>query len=671
MAREQRSVDLSGLNDRSQVRDADLPAAPKSESAGAAVLLRERSGPEPASARGEAASGETGPSRGAGEGTRTAGLTDRVVQTLRFATLRAGEALAFRVLRGEARLDAGGALSMAPGARVSLDTYLNSFYENYWAEHAPAGELTLRLFGSGEVEVEARRQQPDGTVRRVARASVLLDGEHGAEVTIPAEPHRAISGRVYVTIAAAERALVIGGRFEAGTAPLRDVRLGIGLCTFNREAMLADNLERIVRSSYYEWARPAIVIVNQGKPFTSRPMLDLLARHAGAIRVIEQANFGGAGGFTRAAMEIVRAGESSHVLFMDDDIEIDPDVLIPTHAFAARAVKTLVVGGAMLDLYRASTMYEAGTIVGADNILRAVLHDKSLTSRKTLGLLSREVPCHFNGWWYCAIPAQMFREHGLPLPVFIRGDDMEYGTRLLHRGVRTVSLPPVSVWHEPFYSKAPGWQLYYDLRNRLIYASCYEDFVRLDSSGVILRRLIDSLLKHNYMTAALVIQAVEDFLAGPETLDEPMDAIHARVTALTAANAPGKLDSAVGLSPMPWRAPVSGPLRAPTLALGLAKLLRGQVAHPTRPDLVFTDQWHPWMTMGVAQYAHCDRGISYLQVYRYDREKLRGQLREGLAVWRRYRREAPQAAARWRAAQAELASWERWDKLLGLRADAA
>src|SRR3712207_8515162 len=43
-----------------------------------------------------------------------------------------------------------------------------------------------------------------------------------------------------------------------------------------------------------------------------------------------------------SAMEILRGvggdggGECSHVLFMDDDIDFDPDVLVTTHAFAAR-----------------------------------------------------------------------------------------------------------------------------------------------------------------------------------------------------------------------------------------------------------------------------------------------------------------------------------------------
>ena len=55
--------------------------------------------------------------------------------------------------------------------------------------------------------------------------------------------------------------------------------------------------------------------------------------------------------------------------------------------------------------------------------------------------------------------------------MFIRGDDMEYGARLASRGVPTVSLPPVAVWHEPFYAKPPGWQLHYDLRNRLTFAA--------------------------------------------------------------------------------------------------------------------------------------------------------------------------------------------------------
>lgn len=593
-------------------------------------------------------------------------LTDAVLQELRFDAPRSGPRVAYAILAGRVQtLDPG--LLLAEDARVSFNAYLNCFYEHYWAGHAPVRELTLRLFGQGEVVVEFFRALPDGSDYGIGRQRVALDPQQGATATVALDPAPAGAGRVFFEITAASRAAIRAGWLETSTPPRQPVRLGIGLCTFEREAQLAANLRRLVRSAYWRWAGPRVVVVNQGRRFASAEMARVLAEEPEAITVIDQSNLGGVGGFTRAAIELLRGGECSHVLFMDDDIEFDPAVLVTTHAFAARATAPTVIGGAMVDLFRPTTMYEAGAVVDADNILRAALHDRPLDGPALLQELAREVPCHFNGWWYCAIPAALFREHGLPLPVFIRGDDMEFGTRLMRRGVPSVSLPPVAVWHEPFYSKPPGWQRYYDLRNRLIFASCNQGFVRLDSSFVLLRRLVDSLLKHDYQHAGLVVRAIEDFLAGPAALDRPMDALHQDIAALAAAHAPERPASTVGMAAAAWRAPPKGGLRRRvTLASGLAALWLGLVRRRLRPEHLFIDQWHPWMTMHVAQYGLSDRMRSYVQVYRYDRARLRSGLRRGLAAVWRYHREAGRAARAWRAAQAELAGWPRWTRLLGL-----
>lgn len=593
------------------------------------------------------------------------GLSDAVVQQLRFSAPRSGPGISYKVASGQVQtLDPG--LLLSKGARVSFDAYLNSFYEHYWSSHAPVGDLTLRLFGTGEVVVGFFRALPDGSNYPLGRRRIRLDPVRGATAGVALDPSPAGAGRVFFDVAATAEAVIRAGRLETGTAPRRKARLGMGLCTFNREAALAANLRHLVASPYYRWASPPVVVVNQGAPFSSEDMAALLAAERGRIEVVEQANLGGTGGFTRAAMEILRDGRCSHVLFMDDDIEFDPAVLVTTHAFAARTMVPTVVGGAMVDLFRPATIYEAGATVTPANVIHAALHDRPLDHPETLDELAREVPCHFNGWWYCAIPAAAFREHGLPLPIFIRGDDMEYGTRLASRGMPTVSLPPVAVWHEPFYAKAPGWQRYYDLRNRLIFAACHPSVARLDRMGVILRRLIDSLLKHDYMHAELVIRAVEDFLAGPAVLDAPMDALHREIAALAAANAPCKPASAAGEAAA-WRPPPGRRgWRRVTLLAGLAALCAGKVEAKLRPDRIFIDQWHPWMTMRVSQYALSDRMRSYLQVYRYDRAKLRGGLRRGLAAVWRYGREAGDAAGRWHSAQEELTSWTRWERALGL-----
>ena len=183
--------------------------------------------------------------------------------------------------------------------------------------------------------------------------------------------------------------------------------------------------------------------------------------------------------------------------------------------------------------------------------------------------------CHFNGWWYAAIPAQCFRDFGLPSPIFIRGDDLEFGTRLHRAGIETVSLPPVSVWHEPFYAKPPGWQLYYDFRNRLIFASLYEGFA-LDAPSRLLKLLMVHLIRYDYQQAWFMITALEDFLKGPELLKEGLPAIHERMTQGARPYAPGKLMSAPGLQPAPAELPTRPGAIRQRMLTSLARVFIGR-----------------------------------------------------------------------------------------------
>src|SRR5690349_16384104 len=142
------------------------------------------------------------------------------------------------------------------------------------------------------------------------------------------------------------------------------------------------------------------------------------------------------------------------------------------------------------------------------------------------------------------------------------------------------------------------------------------------------------------MHAELVIRAVEDFLAGPVVLDSRMDVLHQEISRLAAAHGPHRPASAVGMMPAIWRQPPRRGWRPLVLLMGLASLYIGLVRTKARPDLLFVDQWHPRMTMRVSQYGLASRMRSYVQVYRYDRAKLRNCLRHGLALVWRYRRKA-------------------------------
>jgi len=71
---------------------------------------------------------------------------------------------------------------------------------------------------------------------------------------------------------------------------------------------------------------------------------------------------------------------------------------------------------------------------------------------------------HFNGWWMFGFPKRWVERVGMPLPCFIRGDDIEFGMRLHEAGLPTVPLPGVAVWHEPFYLKLGQKKLWGDRR---------------------------------------------------------------------------------------------------------------------------------------------------------------------------------------------------------------
>lgn len=77
----------------------------------------------------------------------------------------------------------------------------------------------------------------------------------------------------------------------------------------------------------------------------------------------------------------------------------------------------------------------------------------------------------YGGWWYCCIPVSAIREKGLPLPVFIHRDDIEYGIRM----GKLMTLNGIGVWHEAVTKKLPQIGEYYDIRNMAILNAIHYD----------------------------------------------------------------------------------------------------------------------------------------------------------------------------------------------------
>ncbi len=127
----------------------------------------------------------------------------------------------------------------------------------------------------------------------------------------------------------------------------------------------------------------------------------------------------------------------------------------------------------------------------------------------------------YAAWWYCCIPMSVIRRVGLPLPVFVRYDDVEYGIR---SHPKFMTMNGICVWHAKFEIRYnAGVERYQSTRNGMIaqmttgLAPDFHTFLK----G--LHRQIDlEMRKFNYTDAELALDGFEDFLKGPKFIEQPV-----------------------------------------------------------------------------------------------------------------------------------------------------
>ena len=224
---------------------------------------------------------------------------------------------------------------------------------------------------------------------------------------------------------------------------------------------------------------------------------------------------------------------ATHVLLMDDDAVIEPESVLRAAALLSLAREEFAVGGQMLDMLRPQEVYEAGALVEPAALgVYSPTHRMNVGTRRPWKPSWKWIHAHYNAWWFFAFPLRLIDRVGLPLPLFIRGDDVEFGVRLHKAGIATATVPGLATWHEPFYLKKGGWQSYYDLRNMLILTSLHFPLTRLRVVKQFLKRLLLQLLSHNYFDAAILCEAADDFCRGPGVLEADPRAIHRNLVAL-------------------------------------------------------------------------------------------------------------------------------------------
>jgi len=558
---------------------------------------------------------------------------------------------------------------------MRTDTWFNAFFERYWREYTHLQRFALRLqfSGAGFLRLYRRTSERKQTLlheisfsgrRRELRVEIsdtLADGDASGLLFFEIEAH-------------SSRVLLHQAEWLAVDVVPRPARLVVVFCTFNRAALLLRNLTALFSDPDLAEVLDRVIVVDQGcekvRDDPAYPALKQIA--AGRLHLVEQDNHGGAGGFTRGLLEARNAASPTHVLLMDDDAISEPESILRTLVFLSLARNDVAVGGHMLDPSRPCEVVEAGGRYRPEHLRIDEPTRRHVDGANDLAPFLDPQERHYNGWWFFAFPLAVLDRVGWPLPLFLRGDDLELGCRLLRSGVQTVALPGVAVWHEPFEHKGRGWHAFYELRNQLIVAALHFPSVRAATvARRFFSRLLDELLAYDYYESWLLCEAAAAYLCGPNMLRKPPLSVHHSLQATQAKLAP-RMQPRVSMQPaIHCRRPsISSRLaRMWRLWLVLRNLVRASPSPETRPLYVLKGPGEQWYDVAGADVVGVDEPHrDKLVILRRSRARfvqllLRG-LRLALELLVAHRR----VARRWRAGTPELTSRAFWTTYLHLPA---
>jgi galactofuranosylgalactofuranosylrhamnosyl-N-acetylglucosaminyl-diphospho-decaprenol beta-1,5/1,6-galactofuranosyltransferase len=420
----------------------------------------------------------------------------------------------------------------------------------------------------------------------------------------------------------------------------------------------------------------AVIVPDQGtRKLRDHPeFADAAAPLGNRLSIHDQPNLGGSGGYSRVMYEALKNTDCQQILFMDDDIRIEPDSVLRALAMNRFAKSPTMIGGQMLNLQEPSHLHIMGEVVDRSNFMWTHAPHTEYDNNYRSNLLHRRIDVDYNGWWMCMIPRQVAEELGQPLPLFIKWDDAEYGLRAAEHGYPTVTMPGTAIWHMAWSDKddAIDWQAYFHLRNRLVVAALHWDG---DITGL-LRSHLKATLKHlvclEYSTVAIQNKAIDDFLAGPEHIFSILESALPEVHRIRRGYPDAVVVPTASELPPPSQPLTEIDIPVNPFAVGYhvfrgiwRNLKRADPAHHQRPQLNMPTQDARWFRLyrydGVTVTTADSRGVVYRQ---RDRRKMFTLLLASLRRQRQLASRFDEMRRVYREALPVLSSKQKWESVL-------
>lgn len=425
----------------------------------------------------------------------------------------------FEVLNNRVKILADG--------QVNTDTYFNSISIQKWQTYTNIGNLKISLSVSGKCEIYLCHAWIDekNIIRRKGDNVVFYEKTDSRKKVISLEYPKHPAGVVaYFQIRAKEEAVFIySGNYETDLAEetCQDINIALGICTYKREEFIKQNISSIKQKIMDNplsdlYGHLDVYISDNGQT------LEPSEFESEGINLFPNKNVGGSGGFTRCMIEVLKQKEEkkyTHIIFMDDDILLDCNVLERNYIFLKllkEQYKDAMIGGAMLVLNQKFRQFE-----NAANYYHGQLNftQKNADLRTIRNVIKNEMPkrVNYNAWCYCCMPLTKLSVDNLPLPLFIHMDDVEYGVR---NKFKVITLNGICVWHPFFANQRSTSIVYYDMRNKLIAMAEFGGINIKEYATDYLEMFHRYIFNYDYERTIAACRGIEDFCKGIDYFKE-------------------------------------------------------------------------------------------------------------------------------------------------------
>lgn len=421
--------------------------------------------------------------------------------------------------KGSRGIIADGTLRLPKYGSTSFYTYLNGFSNRKWKQYTTVNKIKLVLEITGECEVyyagySLPMFNPEKTIFNKTR------GEYQKEIiqfVFPDNDEQMLGFEIHCyTDCILHDAWY---ETEVDDSSINDVELSIATTTCYKEKFIINNIESLYNDLFLKEKNVGehinVHIVDNGRSLHENdfPQSDRIQLHSNK-------NVGGSGGFARGMLESMRQQpKATNVLLMDDDVLILPESIYRTFMMLKlekNEYKNAFINGAML--YYEDKNFQHEDIGTISNKAKFSPRKPRYCMTQLKDVLDNErwfppIDNQYGAWWYCCIPMNVIENKGLPLPLFIRGDDAEYGMRCKPE---FITMNGICIWHMGFTAKYnASFDLYQTVRNLFISKSTTGVLQNVDLMWDYSHKFRIELMRFNYDAAELLIRAMEDYLKGP------------------------------------------------------------------------------------------------------------------------------------------------------------